>query len=493
MGQVMKSRFMGFIGPSYEGRSKNIDDQRCVNLYPEVNEMNTGPDGEKFSLVSVPGKNSLVMLPKSIQRGSWVANEVLYVVYGNTLYSVANNFTYISLGTLATSSGPVSMADDGFNLVLVDGVRGYDYNLTSGQFVDIATSINPNFPGADVVVVQDTYFIFNVPGTNQFFFSGITANPNATALIFFNSPIDVGSKEGASDIISSLCTAHQNLWIFGKETIEVWYDAANPIGVPFSQISGVFIQQGCAAAFSVVKIDNTIFWLGRNKEGQGIVYSANGYIPQRISTNAVEISIQSETDLSGATAYAYQENGHNFYALNVPGLSKTWVFDTLTHFWHERAYLNNGVLERDRGAFYSFAYGKKIVGDYQTGNLYELTDAVYSDNGNPLARIRRAPHIVNKKNRIFCHSFQLDIESGVGIDGTGQGVDPQAMLKFSNDGGHTWSDEFWASMGAIGRTFRQVVWRRLGQARDRIYEITITDPVKVIIVGAVMELEMGSS
>jgi hypothetical protein len=68
-----------------------------------------------------------------------------------------------------------------------------------------------------------------------------------------------------------------------------------------------------------------------------------------------------------------------------------------------------------------------------------------------------------------------------------QGVIPQVMLRWSDDGGHTWSNEHWAQMGKVGQYFRRVFWRRLGMTlklRDRVYEISGTDPVKIAIMGA---------
>jgi hypothetical protein len=69
----------------------------------------------------------------------------------------------------------------------------------------------------------------------------------------------------------------------------------------------------------------------------------------------------------------------------------------------------------------------------------------------------------------------------------GQGDDPEAMLRWSDDGGHTWSNEHWTSMGRIGEYGFRAFWRRLGMTlklRDRVYEVSGTDPVKIVITGA---------
>jgi hypothetical protein len=68
---------------------------------------------------------------------------------------------------------------------------------------------------------------------------------------------------------------------------------------------------------------------------------------------------------------------------------------------------------------------------------------------------------------------------------------PRAMLRWSDDGGHTWSNEHWKSMGRIGQFGYRTIWRRLGMTlaiRDRVYEVSGTDPVKIAIMGAELAL-----
>jgi hypothetical protein len=166
--------------------------------------------------------------------------------------------------------------------------------------------------------------------------------------------------------------------------------------------------------------------------------------------------------------------------------------------------------------------------------LYAYDLDVYADNGAPqkwLRSWRPIPSGQNNLRRTAQHSLQMDCETGVGINAGGtqtdsttayfvassslngdqnpvitssgdyltfdmavipattgiQGSDPEAMLRWSDDGGHTWSNEHWSKMGAIGQYGRRVFWRRLGMTmklRDRVYEVSGTDPVKIAIVGA---------
>jgi hypothetical protein len=236
-------------------------------------------------------------------------------------------------------------------------------------------------------------------------------------------------------------------------------------------------------------MDNGLFWLGRDRRGQGIVYRANGYTGVRISTHAVEWQIQQYADLSDAIGYTYQQDGHSFYVLVFPSANTTWVYDAATQAWHERAGFVSGMFTRHRGNCQMAFHNKIVIGDFENGNIYAFDLENYSDNGSIqkwLRTWRALPTGQNNLKRTAQHAMQLDCESGVGIN-LGQGSDPQVMLRWSDDGGHTWSNEHWSSMGKIGQYYKRVLWRRLGMTvklRDRVYEVSGTDPVKIAIMGA---------
>jgi len=279
----------------------------------------------------------------------------------------------------------------------------------------------------------------------------------------------------------------REIWAFGTNSIEVWYDSG-ATDFPLQRIQGAFNELGCAAPYSVAKMDNGLFWLGRDRRGQGIVYRANGYTGVRISTHAVEWQIQQYTDMSGAVAYTYQQDGHPFYALNFPAANTTWVLDVATQAWHERAGFANGAFTRHRANCQCNFEGSIVVGDYENGNIYAFDMTTFADNGETqkwLRSWRALPTGQNDLKRQAHHNLQLDCETGVGlVDDT---TPPQVMLRWSDDGGHTWSNEHWKSMGPTGASATRVTWRRLGMAdklRDRVYEVSGTDPVKIAIMGA---------
>ena len=474
-------RFPGFIGPSYTLQSVNTDCQRCINLYPEVNEIGSGKEREVASLIGTPGLRLLLTLPTSPVRGVFTAsNGTLFAVGGNKFYSVSSAWVATEIGTLNSSSGPVSIADNGLHVVIVDGPYGYAWTIATSVFAQIT---DEDFLGADTVTYQDHYFLFNKPNSQKFYISDLNS-------VDFDA-LDFSEATGSPDNLVGLISDLQNVYLFGTKSTEVFYDSGNA-DFPFERQQGSVIDVGCAAAFSIARMSSAIYWLGQDESGRGIVYRAQGLQPQRISTHALEKVITDLGDISAARAWTYQYGGHAFYCLNLPGATSTWVFDTSTSLWHERAYLNAGSFERHRADCHAFAYTTNVVGDYENGKIYALDPDYYSDDGQELARERVAPHITKELAFVSHSRFQLDMETGVGLL-SGQGSNPKAMLQWSDDGGHSWSNERWADIGNRGARSARVLWRRLGSARDRVYRVRISDPIKVTLLGADVALGEGAA
>ena len=502
-------RFSGFVGPSYKLDSVNVDCQRCVNLYPEAIESGTGKGGQRYYLRPTPGLTRLAEVGNGPIRLIHIDSiGRIFVVSGNQLYVLSESngswsatlcttngtdaggtFTFLtSTGSIRAAS--MSYLGDGTDSTTIF-VDGSEHNYVFWQFDPIHVAVGTldaagygYVAGATDITWIDGSFITIEGGTNKFYVSDVQSL-NTDALNF-------SSSEGDPDLVLAIMANLRDLWIFNEKTTEIYSNTGNS-DFPFERISGGFLEIGIVAKRSVAKIDGTLLWLGRSKEGYGIVVAATGFSPRKISTHAIEQAISGYDDISGATAFAYQSNGHSFYVLNFD--EATWVYDLTTGLWHERSYANNGSLERHRAdthAFYS-PLGVHIVGDYESNVVYKIDDSVFKDGENPITRLRTFPHLSGEMNRIFCSKLEIDMETGVGLDGGVQGSDPQVMLDWSNDGGHTWSNELWKSAGAIGEYKKRIMWRRLGSFRDRVFRMKITDPVKVTLIDAHIEVDAGVS
>jgi len=464
------------LGGSYVARSVNAADNRMVNLFPEVVPEGSGGKEAGF-LQRCPGLRVLATVGSGPIRGMWVTNGVAYVVSGSQFYSLNTAWVATLIGPVS-GSGPVSMADNGTQIFIACNPDGYIYNTSTNVLGPITDS---DFPGAGSVGYIDGYFVFTEPNTQKFW---VTSILDGTAI----NPLDFASAEGYPDNVIALIVDHLEIFLFGTTSVEVWYDAGTP-DFPMARIQGAFMEVGCEAAYSVAKLDNSVFFLGSDARGRGIIYRINGYTPARISNNALEFAIQNYGDITDAIGYTYQQGGHPFYVLIFPSAGATWVYDVSTQIWHERAGFANGQFTRHRSNCQMSFNDQIVVGDYQDGRVYAFDLNVFADDGQIqrwLRSWRALPTGQNNLKRTAQHSLQLDCETGVGLN-SGQGSDPQVMLRWSDDAGHTWSNEHWKSMGAIGQYGFRTIWRRLGMTekiRDRVYEVSGTDPVKIAITGA---------
>jgi hypothetical protein len=407
-------------------------------------------------------------------RGARDFDGTLFVVSGNTLYEVDSSGSETSRGTINTTTGPVSMSHNqatAKELILVDGTDGWIYTVAGG-FVRITDG---DFFAADVVDFQDQYFILIRKGTGQFFLSNLNAGTVYTAT-------DIANAEGDPDNLVSLISNHRELWLFGAKTTEVWYNSGQDI--PFNRFEGAFLERGCAAVFSVAEDFNTVFWLAEDR----IIYRAIGYTPERISQYGIEEAIRKYSTISDAQAFIYTMGGHKFYVLTFPAEDATWVYDITTGLWHERQSIGIG---RWRASTYVNVYGKHLVGDFEQGRIGELDLDTYQEYGATMQGQATGPVVYADRQRIFHRRFELDIEAGVGLT-SGQGSDPQVWLDYSDDGGHTWSARKpFRSMGKIGAYGQRLRWLRLGQSRQRIYRLTVSDPVKRSFIAAHLDAEAG--
>ena len=533
------------LGSAYVARSVNAADSRMVNLFPEM-----VPEAGKQPafLQRCPGLALRFSVGTGPIRGMWWHGVYIYVVSGNTLYQVNSSWVATPKGTVA-GSGLVSMADNGTQIFIAANPTGYIYNTVTGVFAQIT---DPNYPGASIVDYLDGYFVFIEPSSQKIW---VTALLDGTSV----DPLDFVSAEGDPDDIIGMIVDHREVWVFGTNSTEVWYNAGLS-DFPLVRIQGAFNELGCAARYSVAKMNNQVYWLGKDARGQGVVYQANGYMGQRISTHAVEWQIQQYGNISDAVAYTYQQDGHSFYVLTFPSAGATWAYDAVTGAWHERLGWNNGAWTRHRGETQTFFNNEVLIGDFANGNVYAYDLDVYTDNNAPqrwLRSWRALPPGQNTLRRTAQHALQLDCETGVGLSllpsydaqdlttengvillaeytqndlstETGElltteitdgaavltdvpnpqytfippvylttnaylaepGYDPEVMLRWSDDGGHTWSNEHWRKMGKIGQYGYRTMWRRLGMTlklRDRVYELSGTDPVKIAIMGAELQ------
>jgi Phage stabilisation protein len=473
-----------WIGQSARAKSTNASDIRLVNAYAEVAEHKQSKS--VITVYRTPGLRLLTTLTGAGPvRGLFYAasQDRLFAVQSNAVLEILNlpGFPAVLRGTVVSTAGPVQMDENGVHLAIVDVEARYHLTFANNAY---ATDLDVSYPKASRVGFIDNYFIYLTPGSQEFAWSDLLSTTV--------QPLNKARAEGRPDPLVSLVVLHRELWLFGTETTQPFYSTGDP-DTPFAPVGSMFLHQGCAAPQSPARVGDSVCWLSRGQDGQGMVMQAAGQNLQRISTHAVEEALQRYAILNDALGWSYQIEGHLQYTLTFPAANATWVYDVTTQLWHELGTRDaaTGFLNRHRANCYTFAFGLHMVGDYVGGQVYALDTATYSDAGQAQVVEIIGPPLFDGEGGSLIEQkwLLLELETGVGLDGgANPGADPQVWLQVSNDSGHTYEPALQRSLGPIGRTRHIVEWRALGSSWDRRCKLIISDPVKIAVTGLLTEV-----
>jgi hypothetical protein len=564
---------------AYQSRTVIASAQRQINLYTESNP----PESQApvpTTLYPTPGLSLLGTPPivgpcRGVYRAS---NGDLYCCVGPIVYYVSTSFIFTTLGTIPYQGTNVSFSDNGLVIVITDGTKtAYCIDITPTSISGLpiprtwGTIADPNFLGSNFVDYNTTYFLFNLPGTYNFYISlsevtfgmltqtsigtgsisaagsgyangtypsvaltggagsdavgtitvqggvvtGVTIDAGGKGYAVGNvlsanvgggsgftwtvttmapafDPLDIAAKSGSADAIQRVIAVSNTVWPIGVLTTEAWANTG-AADFTYQALPGVFIELGCVAPFSVAMNGRSAYWLSQDRRGEAVVVKISGYDIERISTHAIEKTFQGYPNIQDAIGFTFQQSGHVFYVLTFPTANATWALDLQTHQWLEWAYTDNdGKLNRHRANSCCFAYGLNIVGDWQNGNLYSLDSSAYTDNGQPIVRVRSFPHLIKDGSRVTYTSFIADIQVGT-LAGSVPSDPPMVSLRWSDDRGVSFGNPVEQSMGAEGEYLTSVKWNRLGMARDRVFEISWSVPANTALQGAFIEMKPHKS
>lgn len=480
-------------GPAYDTNVPSYQQQKCVNLYLEGGGPAMSPSRNEWILRPTPGITQVVEMGDfDYGRNSIVYRDIAYVILGNTFAEIEEDGTPSYIDVLASSTTAVSMAGGSNGILMADGTSAYFYSLDTNSFTTITDGDLPASPIYSAYL--DGYYILIFENSEKVYYS-----LDATAW----DALDFASANTQADYLQACIGDHEELWLLGTDTTEVWATTGDP-EAPILRRPGVLLTKGCRAPNTLVAMNNTIYWLGTDKTGGNVVVKADGYAPVIISTEAINKQISTYTTTEDAYAFSHRLGKHEFYVLTFPTENKTWVYDALTEQWHERSsQITIDPTEEDyepiqkahRAKNHFYAYGIHWVLDQYTDSISKYDEEVFTEYDLPILRQRRtSPLTVDAKIHEFDNNYHsyyrlvLEMEQGVGLT-SGQGSDPVVMLSLSRDGGYTWEDQDSVKIGALGVYDEPIKWDMLGQARSLVLDFQITDPVNTVILGATVDRE----
>lgn len=454
-----------------------------MNYY--VERISTPAAKNQMALYPAPGLEAFSSYADGfgtgVGRALFAENGQCFAVLGRELVEIYSNGTnrFRSGVLLATDANPAQITTNGAGggqLFFSCGDTGYLLDLED-PYAYAAAVVD------DVTMVAFLEGFFIRFDTEASLIAVSAAFDGATW-----DPLQFQQRSGNSDPWRAMAVNGSDLWLVGEKTGEIWYNAG---AFPFPLVprGGITFSPGIAAPFSLVAVNGRMTWLA---EGGDVVQAA-GYNPTSIATPAVAAAIGSYTVLDDAVGMTYQYDGHYFYQLSFPTAGATWLYDQTLSMWTERGQWNGATGRFDAWGpqFHAHAFGHHLVADFRTATINRMAaDLHYDTAGAPMRRLRIAPGICDERRRIFYDKFQLYVQTGVGLT-SGQGVDPQMWLSWSDDAGETWTSPRFRSIGKKGQRGLEVSWNRCGSSKDRVFQLVSTDPVPTRIVDAFLTVRTG--
>jgi hypothetical protein len=463
---------ISFVGGSGPARSPDADSQRTVNAYVEMDQ---GNPRAPLALYGMPGMVLAHTMGGGPIRGAIKAGEYTYFVSGSQVFRrwSFNDTVEQLAGSLDTFDGPVGLATDGDKILITDGLRSW-WAAGTVLSADLDGPI-----GVRGVAFINGYWVVWGDGSQQFYWMA------AGAVTTWNT-LDFASAESDPDALVAGVPDQGQLWFIGTDSGEVFSNVVDA-DLPFQRSGSGFIELGTVAPYSVRAFDNSVVWLTRSKEGSGMFIRTQGGNPARFSDHKVEAAmrryIEAGLTIADAVAFTFQIEGHNFYVCTFPTADATWFFDAASGQWAEWLWRDplDGGLHAHRAINHVFTSDDKhLVGDRVNGKVYELRMDAYTDAGDPIAFIRRAPTVFDETALLTMQDLRIDCETGVA---NAAAPDPQLMMRYYKDG-RTPSSWRYRSIGKVGEYGKQVRFGGLGQGRAWDFEIQILDPVKRAVFGA---------
>lgn len=462
----------GFVGGTYQSQSKIIDDELAMNCYVEISESEGA--ATRKALLHTPGRKLFAATGEGSVPGGFTVN-------GRTFFASSNLWELNASGALTNRGSlgsapitPTMLTANETQLVVLNNGNLYVLTLSTNVFaaVDMGQFNGP----VSQISFNSGYVIATIQSSHTFQVSNLE-----DALTW--DGLDIATLSYAPDNITSQISDHNETWFWSGKKAFGYQISQGLTFPPLIPIPSATLENGSGATYATVQADNSVFWLDQDERGFMVARRLNGYAGDRVSTHAVELAWQEYTKTSDAVAWTYQEYGHTFWVVYFPTPSATWVFDISQNLWHQRGYFvtASGKYIADRAMSHTFNFGKHLVGDWASGNIYDLSSNYLTDDGNPIRGNRRTPTVSKENEWIYYEQIEFVMETGLPTvplfeqDGV-TARPPQLMLRWSNDGGQNWSSWHYLSVGFVGQYQKRVIKRMLGRARKRLWDVAWTDP-----------------
>ena len=448
------------FGSTGGGKSTQFSSEIARNIYYAYSESADRVGAFDFPGLTLFADGSSL----GVNRGGYVFGGVLYKINGTTLYSVSSGGVFTTVGTVGAGTDRATWCDDGEHLLFVVSGTVYKYDGATLSTVTVQAVIsNPSS-----ITYIDGRFI--VTGDDGLFGNSEARDPDTWSALDYN---EEGSK---SDPLVRAYLFNQLIYMMGSSSIVPWYysGSGNP---PFDRQNTALVNVGLAGVDAVTNSKAEMFWLGDDRK----FYHAVGASFEPISSPYIAKIVKDFETVSDCALSFFTTEGQDFLLAAFPTENKTYLYSVTLKYWVVLASGTSDPGDAWYGVSVINCYGKELVFDYRHGSIYELDSDAYTDDGDARLRVRVFPVFTGKMlrapgKRIIVGRITFNMQRGVGLE-SGQGSDPVIMCQMSNDGGHTWGDETFVSIGQIGEYISLVDYYDFSTGYEIRVKVKCSDPV----------------
>ena len=438
--------------------------QRLLNGYPEaLGQAAKSP----LPVFGAPGTSRFDSGATDLSgpcRGMlYVYGKGLYVICGASAALFDDQGKASPVSGVIPGTGMVNMAANQRSTPQIGIVAGNVYYVLDTGANTITQANITSLPAPNSVTFLDGYLVFSIPD-GRIFHTALNEALTVNALSY-------ATAASRSDGLRRIVTHRGALIALGESSLEIWEDAGT-IPFAFARIRAD-VDIGCIAEHTVATVADALMWVDHN----GVVRQMLASEPVRISTHALERAIADLTweERRALRAVSTHFNGHDFYAVTSPHW--TWEYDLATGLWHER---KSGGLANWFAQGYESFNGKVVIGSSRDASLHVLDDRAETESGNPYLFLAQSAPLHAFPKGLIIDQLDVDIIPGAGVTGSNEeAANPQLMLDWSDDGGHTWAGGRTASLGKVGERFAVASFYQLGatQRAGRTFRLSSSSPV----------------
>jgi len=436
------------LGSMTNRSTDSTKDQRFINIFPETRKVEA-IESTRIFLNKRPGLTLYKTIFTGAGRGLvWFRNKFYAAIDGKVFEDVT---PVITLVDATTRVGMIvgNCAAIGDFLFICDGTSGWIIK-TDGSVTKI-TDVNFPTPHIPLPTFIDGYIIL-AKG------SDVYNSSLATPLTWASG--EYLTAEMFPDAVVALGRQNNQVVVFGENSTEFFYDAANTSGSPLNRNESTTLQTGCAFPYAIYQNEKTFIFTGQSESGGRAVWQVDGFQPKKVSDEFIERIIDAETDTQGVRGFGFRSMGHLFYLVNLPTLQRTLVYDTVEKLWHEWSSNNAGSHTSFMCSYMCDAHtGAAYLLHNTNGTIYRLDPTVYADAGtNILVEI-----ITNKYDM---DTYKRKFLSNIRPVGDRYTVGNTIDIRWSDDDYQTWSN-----VHTLGLSDDFPNMTRLGSFRRRAFDL----------------------